>query len=296
MARQTVAKEDRAVVVEGYTDVLALHQAGLGAVVASMGTALTAPQLKELRRLARHLYLCFDADAAGEAATLRGMELAVKEGFDVRVVALPPGLDPADAVEGFEERLGQAESYVGYRVRLEVERAPSKQEAFGRVQAFLADAPAGPEQEDAARFASDRLGVPLRLAAGSRRVVSEARRTVLEAGERLERDALAGCVAHPELIRLLAELGPAHFDHDVHRRLRDHLVEDAPADVETVRLLAELDARAAAEGIDEETGQQLLLKLRARQIRRELAEADPERIRELQEALTRIRAAAGEPV
>jgi DNA primase len=261
-----------------------------------MGTALTAPQLKELRRLARHLYLCFDADAAGEAATLRGMELAVKEGFDVRVVALPPGLDPADAVEGFEERLGQAESYVGYRVRLEVERAPSKQEAFGRVQAFLADAPAGPEQEDAARFASDRLGVPLRLAAGSRRVVSEARRTVLEAGERLERDALAGCVAHPELIRLLAELGPAHFDHDVHRRLRDHLVEDAPADVETVRLLAELDARAAAEGIDEETGQQLLLKLRARQIRRELAEADPERIRELQEALTRIRAAAGEPV
>jgi DNA primase len=72
-ARATVTKEDRAVVVEGYTDVLALHQAGLGAAVASMGTALTQPQLKELRRLTRHLYLCFDADAAGEAATIRGM-------------------------------------------------------------------------------------------------------------------------------------------------------------------------------------------------------------------------------
>src|SRR5919204_1007786 len=110
-ARQAIAKEDRAVIVEGYTDVLALHQAGLRAAVASMGTALTTPQLKELRRLTRNLFLCFDADAAGEAATLRGMELAVAEGLDVRVVALPPGLDPADAVEGFEERLRTSVSY-----------------------------------------------------------------------------------------------------------------------------------------------------------------------------------------
>ena len=89
LARAAIAKEDRAVVVEGYTDVLALHQAGLKPVVASMGTALTEPQLKELRRLTRHLYLCFDADAAGEAATLRGMELAVRAGLEVRIVRLP---------------------------------------------------------------------------------------------------------------------------------------------------------------------------------------------------------------
>jgi DNA primase len=261
-----------------------------------MGTALTAPQLKELRRLTRHLYLCFDADAAGEAATLRGMELAVKEGFAVRVVALPPGLDPAEAVDSFEERLASAESYVGYRVRLEIERARSAQEAFERVQAVLAQAPPGPDQEEAAKYASDRLKVTLRVGAGTAPTIAHARRKVVEAGERLERDALAGCVAHRELLRLLAELSPEHFDNALHRRLRVYLAEGGEADSEVVALLAELDARAAAEGIDEETGKQLLLKLRARQLRRELAEADPEQIKELQNALTKILAAAGEPV
>jgi DNA primase len=295
-ARQTVAKEDRAVVVEGYTDVLALHQAGLSSAVASMGTSLTAPQLKELRRLTRRLFLCFDADAAGESATLRGMELAVKEGFDVRVVTLPAGLDPADAADGFEERLQVAEGYLAYRVRLEIERAPSRQDAFGRVQEILTQARAGPEREDVARYASDRLGVPVRLAAGAAEQLTKVQRRVLDAGERLERDALAGCVAHRELIPLLAELAPQHFDEDLHQRLRAHLVGEEPATRDVVELLAELDARAAAEGIDVETGKQLLLKLRERQIRRELADAAPERIRELQTALTRIRAAVGEPI
>jgi DNA primase len=295
-ARQAVAKEDRAVVVEGYTDVLALHEAGMRSAVASMGTALTAPQLKELRRLTRHLYLCFDADAAGEAATLRGMELAVKEGFDVRVVTLPRGLDPAEAAEGFEARLDGAEGYLAYRVRLEIERAPSKQEAFSRAQELLAVARPGPEREEVARYASDRLGVGLRLAAGTTEQLAKVQQRVLGAGERLERDALAGCVTHRELVPLLAELAPEHFDSDLHRRLRAHLVGGEPPSREVVELLAELDARAAAEGIDEETGQQLLLKLRERQIRRELADAPPEQIKELQNALTRIRAAVGEPV
>src|ERR687885_2859230 len=67
-ARQAVAKQGRAVVVEGYTDVLALRQSGFEPVVASMGTALTERQLRELGRLARRLYLCFDADAAGGGA------------------------------------------------------------------------------------------------------------------------------------------------------------------------------------------------------------------------------------
>jgi DNA primase len=295
-ARQAVAKEDRAVVVEGYTDVLALHEAGLKTAVASMGTALTAPQLKELRRLSRHLYLCFDADAAGEAATLRGMELAVKEGLAVRVVALPPGLDPAEAADDFEERLAAAESYVGYRVRLEIDRAPNPQDAFERVQAALAEAPPGPDQEEAAKYASDRLHVTLRVRGGSAPTITQARRKVVEAGERLERDALAGCVAHRELVRLLAELSPEHFDTALHRRLRAYLAEGGETDSEVVALLAELDARAAAEGIDVETGKQLLLKLRARQLRRELADADPGQIKELQSALTKILAAAGEPV
>ena len=78
LARAAIAKQDRALVVEGNTDVIALRQAGLEPVVASMGTALTEQQLKELARLTQRLYLCFDADAAGEEATLRGMELALQ--------------------------------------------------------------------------------------------------------------------------------------------------------------------------------------------------------------------------
>src|SRR6476620_7151116 len=136
-ARTAMAKQERAILVEGNPDVLALRQAGVEPDAASMGTALTDRQLKELSRLTHKLYLCFDGDAAGEAATLRGMELAAAQGFDVRVVALPPGVDPADAPEGFEERLAGAESYLGYRVRLEIERAPDRQEAFVRVREVL---------------------------------------------------------------------------------------------------------------------------------------------------------------
>src|ERR671924_363713 len=128
LARAAISKQDSAAVVEGNTDVIALRQAGFEPVVASMGTALTEGHLRELGRLTRRLYLCFDADAAGQEATLRGMELAAGQGFDVRVVTLPKGLDPADAPEGFADRLAGAESYLLYRVRLELERSADRQE------------------------------------------------------------------------------------------------------------------------------------------------------------------------
>jgi DNA primase len=75
LAKAAISKIDHAAVVEGNTDVIALRQAGFEPVVASMGTALTERQLRELGRMTRRLYLCFDADAAGQEATLRGMEL-----------------------------------------------------------------------------------------------------------------------------------------------------------------------------------------------------------------------------
>jgi DNA primase len=296
-ARTAIAKQERAIVVEGNTDVLALHQAQLEPVVASMGTALTDRQLKELSRLTHKTYLCFDGDAAGEAATLRGMELAAAQGFDVRVVALPAGLDPADAADEFEERLGSAESYLGYRVRLEVERAADRQEAFVRVRQVLSRFEDSPERQDAVRIAADRLDLPKETQAGlaprgARAATGEITPRLLEKGSRLERDALAGVAAHPQLRELLAELAPEHFDSELHRRAREHLLELGTPDPELVPLLAELDARTATEGIDEETTKELLLRLRERQLRRELAGADLERTKELQEQLDRIRSAA----
>jgi DNA primase len=296
-ARTAIAKQERAVVVEGNTDVLALKQAGLEPVVASMGTALTDRQLKELSRLAHKAWLCFDGDAAGEAATLRGMELASAQGFDVRVVTLPPGRDPADLAGEFDELLARAESYLSYRVRLEIERAADRQEGFVRVREVLARFEDSPERQDAVRLAADRLDLPKETQAGlaprgRRGATGEISPRLLEKGSRLERDALAGVAAHPELRGVLAELAPEHFDAELHRRARAYLLEPAEADEELVPLLAELDARAAAEGIDEETAKELLLRLRERQLRRELETADLERTRELQEQLAKIRATA----
>ena len=297
LARPAITKEDRALVVEGNTDVIALRQSGLKPVIASMGTALTERQLTELSRLTKRLFLCFDSDAAGEEATLRGMELALRQGFEIRVVALPKGKDPADDPGGFEARLAEAEAYAVHRVRLELDRARDKQHAYLRVQDVLNGIPESPERHDAWRLANDRLGLTVQLQrAGSGATGAAASPRLIDAGERLEREALAGCIAHPDLVRLLAEMSPDHFDSDENRRLRQHLVDESEADSDLVPLIAELDARAAAEAIDEATGTELLLRLRERHLRREIANADPERTKELQEALEKVRAAVGELV
>jgi len=292
-ARAAIAKQERAVVVEGNTDVLALSQAGIEPVVASMGTALTERQLKELSRLTNRVWLCFDGDAAGETATLRGMELAAAQGLDVRVVALPAGFDPADLAEGFDTRLGRAETYLGYRVRLEIERATDRQEGFIRVRDVLARFEESPERQDAIRYAADKLDLPKETQQGlapSKSASSTGRVSarLLDAGERLEQNALAGVAAHRSLIPILAELGPEHFDREELRRLREQLLSGAEPEGDLVGLLAELDARATSEGIDERTAEQLLLRLRERQIRRELIDADPARTLELQASLARI--------
>ncbi|MBA2439381.1 MAG: DNA primase, partial [Thermoleophilaceae bacterium] len=255
LARTAIAKQERAVVVEGNTDVIALRQAGFEPVVASMGTALAERQLKELQRLARRLYLCFDSDAAGEEATLRGMELATTVGFDVRVVTLPKGQDPADAPQGFEARLAGAESYIVYRVRLELERTTDRQEAFVRAREILQRNEDSPEWQDALRLLAGRLSLPretltgLTPKGGVRTIAEDLSPKLLEKGERLERNALAACVLHPSLVRLLAEVTPEHFDAELHRRFRAQLVHGGEDDEQLIALRAELDARAAREGL-----------------------------------------------
>jgi DNA primase len=294
LARTAIAKEERAIVVEGNTDVIALRQAGLQPVVASMGTALTEQQVKELARLTPRLYLCFDADAAGESATLRGMELAVANGFDVRVVTLPEGQDPADAPSEFEQRLGGAESYVGYRVRLELERAPDRQAAHERVRSFLETVPDSPERHEAWRHANDKLGMTVQLqSAVSTMKAAPVSHRVMEAGDRLERDVLAACIAFPALADALRSVPEDHFDSELNRRLRE-VILDGGADEETVPALAELDAVAASEAIDEATAKELLLRLRERHLRRQLAEADLEETKELQRKLLEIREAVAQ--
>jgi len=289
-ARAAIAKQDRACVVEGNADVIALRQAGFEPVVACMGTSLTEQQLRELGRLTKRLWLAFDGDAAGESAALRGMELAIAQQFDVNVVALPPGVDPADAPDDFESHLRGADPYVVYRVRLELEHADDREAGFRKAKEILDGFPEGPDKLAAQRLVTDRTGTTVQFRTGaipSARAAANAPR-VVDAGTRLERNALAGALAHEDLRPLLGQLTPEHFYEQVHRRIREHILDGATLATDEIALLAELDALAESEGIDAATGEELLWRLRERELRRQLQGADVARTRELQEMLRKL--------
>ncbi|MBV8064715.1 MAG: DNA primase [Actinobacteria bacterium] len=292
-ARQAIAKADRGVVVEGNTDVLALRQAGFQPVVASMGTALTEAQLRELGRLSKRLFLCFDADAAGTEATLRGMELAVKQGFDVHVVSLAKGTDPADDPAAFERQLAAPVGYLVHRVRLLNERAPDKNAAYSAIVTFLQALPDSPEHLDARKLATDLLDLPPEmqsaLAPRGRSTALPLSPRLLDAGQRLERSALAGVAAHDELKRWLAATGPELFDDPLNRRARAYLLGEGETDDELTALLAELYARADEDEITVTAGKQLLLRLRERKLQEELRTAPNEQRQQLAQRVAELR-------
>lgn len=97
-ARMEIRKRDACILVEGYTDVIMSHQAGLENVASTSGTALTSYQLEALKRYSNNLITAFDMDMAGDSATKRGIDLAQAKGFDIKVANMPEGLDPADIV------------------------------------------------------------------------------------------------------------------------------------------------------------------------------------------------------
>jgi DNA primase len=93
-ARKAITKEDCCFMVEGYTDVLSLHEAGIENVVASSGTSLTQEQVRLIKRFTQNMTILYDGDAAGIKASIRGIDLVLEEGMNVRIVLLPDGEDP----------------------------------------------------------------------------------------------------------------------------------------------------------------------------------------------------------
>ena len=93
-AKQSIAKEDNCYLVEGYTDVIQFHQTGITNVVASSGTALTSEQIRLINRLTKNITVLFDGDAAGMRASLRGIDLILEQGMNVKVCSFPEGEDP----------------------------------------------------------------------------------------------------------------------------------------------------------------------------------------------------------
>lgn len=104
-ARNAIRKEDFCYLVEGYTDVISLHQADIENVVASSGTSLTEDQIKLMRRFTENVTVLYDGDAAGIKAALRGIDLVLKGGLNVRIVLLPDGEDP----DSFSKKMGSTE-------------------------------------------------------------------------------------------------------------------------------------------------------------------------------------------
>jgi DNA primase len=93
-ARKAISQEDRCYLVEGYTDVMSLHEAGIENVVASSGTSLTQEQVRLIKRFTQNITILYDGDAAGIKASLRGIDLVLEEGMNVKIVLLPDSEDP----------------------------------------------------------------------------------------------------------------------------------------------------------------------------------------------------------
>lgn len=130
-AKNAIVKQDRCYLVEGYTDVISMHQAGIENVVASSGTALTHGQIRLIRRFSNNITVLYDGDAAGINAALRGIDLLLEEGMNVKVVLLPDGEDPdsfarKQNAESFTRYINDHEvDFIRFKTQLLLEEAAS---------------------------------------------------------------------------------------------------------------------------------------------------------------------------
>lgn len=128
-AKQTIAKEDNCFLVEGYTDVIQFYQIGVKNVVSSSGTALTSDQIRLVNRLTKNITVLFDGDAAGIRASLRGIDLILEQGMNVKVCTFPEGEDPdsfakQNTLEELQKYLKEnAKDFIAYKASLLMEEA-----------------------------------------------------------------------------------------------------------------------------------------------------------------------------
>lgn len=255
LARAAAAKAGFVVAAEGYTDVIAMHQVGVRNCVGIMGTALTDDQISELQRLAPEVRLALDADDAGKEAMLRAARVAQGRNppLRLRVVALPPGEDPADLVKRagggeIRARVEGSVPFVRFRVLRALEAgdlatAEGRDRVLDELGAVLR--PMGPsaEREELRRIAADRLDMSPELleqrlprggtaATGAPGPVRAVEHPEVSGREPTERSFLAMCAALPALgapalaaLDLDADLTTT-FTRRAAKHLREHL--DAP--------------------------------------------------------------------
>jgi DNA primase len=260
LARGAASRARRMLVVEGYTDVLALHQVGIRDSVAIMGTALTEAQLRELAIAvgsAGTVYLALDADRAGQEAMLRAARGAQQRDVQLRVVEMPEGTDPADlvAAEGAEGLTRLLDGAVGVP-RFHADRTlaaadlgspEGRDRALEQLRPIVNSVPGNTATRDElVRYVADKLDVPegyltTQLTAprtGTAEIQPErgpiaraaAAPSPIETRARAERAFLAMCLAQARLGReeigrdYLAAVKDEHLSSDALRRVRDHLL------------------------------------------------------------------------
>ncbi len=128
-AKQAIAKEDNCYLVEGYTDVIQFNQSGIENVVSSSGTSLTPEQIRLINRLTKNITVLFDSDAAGQRASIRGIDLILEQGMNVKVCAFPEGEDPDSfAKKNSEDEIqlylrNNSKDFINYKASLLMEEA-----------------------------------------------------------------------------------------------------------------------------------------------------------------------------
>jgi DNA primase len=309
LARVPAGREGRAIVVEGYTDVLALRQAGLEGAVAIMGTALTHEQLAELGKAVGKdgmVLLALDADRSGQEAMLRAARAAGDRGLELRVVEMPEGRDPADlvasgAAEDFLSRLERAVSVPEFEVGrvladADLDTPTGRDRAFEEARPLITATPERTAMRDElVRQLADRLDVPVdyvttKLASAPAPAPAAPRAASPgdlaspgAASLAAERAFLAMCLASGDLGRdYLGRLGAEHLSSDTVRRAAQHLVAhfDDPLDglAGDDPALAALVTGAAMqaseyEGHSEPVLRMSFLQLELRRVERELRRA-----------------------
>jgi DNA primase len=281
-ARGAAAKAGSAILVEGYTDVLALHQAGIGNAVGVMGTSFTEEQAAELQRLVGVLVLCLDSDSAGQAAMVKAGEIAARHGLELRMVPLPEGLDPAELLEreggdAMRSRVDDSVPFVVFQVErlldgAEVRSGDGRDRAAGELGPVLATVPPSSLRDELLRKVAGRLELSeARLAAlmaagplpppvaaaqpaGADGEPRPAGLPVYDQDGRAERTFLVQCVAVPAAgAEALGSIDPDQlFTSEPLRRAARHLASrtdeplaDLPReDEQLARIVADLVARA----------------------------------------------------
>lgn len=157
------------IIVEGHMDVISLVQAGIKNVVASMGTALTKDQARLLKRYVETVYICYDDDFAGQKATIRGLEILKEEGLDVKVISLPDGMDPDDAVnklgaDGYRQFIVGAKPLIDFKIDVlkktfDVKTTDGKRKFVTAALKVIKESPSAAEQEDLLKEVRDLTGI-----------------------------------------------------------------------------------------------------------------------------------------